>query len=208
MNNQIGNLGLGLRREMLDEVLSCAPKQVDFYEVAPENWIKFGGKLARQLAQISDNHTLICHGLSLSLGAPAPLDVDFIKQLKAFFRQHKVAIYSEHLSYCSGSGHMYDLMPIPFTEEAVQHTAKRIREVQDRLERRIAVENVSYYAAPGQQMSELDFTLAVLEEADCDLLLDVNNIYVNATNHGYSAGIVWRHAHRTYCLRPYCRTLC
>ena len=187
MSNEIGNLGLGLRREMLDEISSSPPKQVDFYEVAPENWIKFGGKLARQLAQISDNHTLICHGLSLSLGAPAPLDVDFIKQLKAFFNQHQVAIYSEHLSYCSGSGHMYDLMPIPFTEEAVQHTAKRIREVQERLERRIAVENVSYYAAPGQQMSELDFTLAVLEEADCDLLLDVNNIYVNATNHGYSA---------------------
>ncbi|MEJ6476053.1 DUF692 domain-containing protein [Pseudoalteromonas piscicida] len=187
MAAKLGNLGLGLRREMIDDVLNTPPQQVDFYEVAPENWMKFGGKLAKQFQALTQAHTFICHGLSLSLGSPAPLDTEFLSQLKTFFKQHNIVTYSEHLSYCSGDGHMYDLMPIPFTEEAVRHTAGRIRAVQDQLERRIAVENVSYYAAPGQEMSELEFTLAVLEEADCDLLLDVNNIYVNSINHHYDA---------------------
>ena len=96
-------------------------------------------------------------------------------------------LYSEHLSYCSDDGHLYDLLPIPFTDEAVHHTAARIAQVQDLLARRIAVENVSYYLAPEPAMDELAFTNAVLAEADCDLLLDVNNVYVNACNHGYDA---------------------
>ncbi len=96
-------------------------------------------------------------------------------------------LFSEHLSYCSDDGHLYDLIPMPFTDEAVQHIAGRIREVQDILGRRIAVENISYYAAPYQALSEIDFLRAVLSEADCDLLLDVNNLYVNAHNHGYDA---------------------
>ncbi|ESP90318.1 DUF692 domain-containing protein [Pseudoalteromonas luteoviolacea] len=182
-----GNVGLGLRREMLDDLLGAPPKTVDFYEVAPENWMTLGGKFAAQFARLTEQHNFVCHGLSLSLGSCDALDTQFIAELKVFFEQHNIKCYSEHLSYCSGNGHMYDLMPIPFTEEAVLHTAKRIAEVQNRLERRIAVENVSYYAAPGQQMSEIDFTLAVLQEADCDLLLDVNNIYVNSINHGYDA---------------------
>ncbi|MCF6435113.1 DUF692 domain-containing protein [Pseudoalteromonas sp. MMG022] len=185
--SELGAVGLGLRREMLDELLIDAPKQAQFFEVAPENWLKMGGKFGRQFKELTQRHKFICHGLSLSLGSPAPLDVDFVKELKQFFDEHNILLYSEHLSYCSGTGHMYDLMPIPFTEEAVDHVAKRIRQVQDILQRRIAVENVSYYAAPGQEMSELEFTLAVLEQADCDLLLDVNNIYVNSINHGYNA---------------------
>ncbi|KZN67358.1 HvfB family MNIO-type RiPP peptide maturase [Pseudoalteromonas luteoviolacea] len=187
MKKAIGSVGLGLRREMLEEVLATPSNKVDFYEVAPENWMNLGGKFGTQFSRLTEQHNFVCHGLSLSLGATAELDIEFLKALKHFFTQHNIQCYSEHLSYCSGTGHMYDLMPIPFTEEAVKHTAKRIREVQERLERRIAVENVSYYAAPGQEMSELDFTLAVLEEADCDLLLDVNNIYVNSVNHGYDA---------------------
>jgi hypothetical protein len=95
--------------------------------------------------------------------------------------------YSEHLSYCSDDGHLYDLMPIPFTEDAVSYVAGRIRRAQDVLERRMAVENVSYYAQTDSSLSEIDFTLAVLEEADCDLLLDINNIIVNSINHGYDA---------------------
>ncbi|MCG7562436.1 MULTISPECIES: DUF692 domain-containing protein [Pseudoalteromonas] len=187
MNKPFGMVGMGLRREMLDDILAAPPQQVDYYEVAPENWMTLGGKYAAQFSELTARHPFVCHGLSLSLGSPAPLDTEFVSNLKTFFSQHNIRCYSEHLSYCSGDGHMYDLMPIPFTEEAVMHTAARIREVQARLERRIAVENVSYYAAPGQQLSELDFTLAVLEEADCDLLLDVNNIYVNSINHGYDA---------------------
>lgn len=179
--------GLGLRREMLDDILTAKPAVIDFFEVAPENWIPFGGSLQRKFCQLAEQHRFICHGLSLSIGSPDPLDVIFIRQVKQFLKEHNISLYSEHLSYCSGNGHLYDLMPIPFTQEAVYYVAKRIRQVQDILEQPLILENVSYYAAPGQQMSEQEFTLAVLQEADCQLLLDVNNIYVNSVNHGYSA---------------------
>jgi uncharacterized protein (UPF0276 family) len=108
-----------------------------------------------------------------------------VLDIKQFMAEHQIKLYSEHLSYCSHNGHLYDLMPIPFTEEAVRHVAGRIRRVQELLERRIAIENVSYYAAPGQEMAEIDFFNAVVQEADCDILLDINNIYVNSVNHGY-----------------------
>ncbi|GAB59364.1 HvfB family MNIO-type RiPP peptide maturase [Rheinheimera nanhaiensis] len=185
--NPLTGSGLGLRREMLPQLLQSVPADIDFFEVAPENWIPFGGKLQKQFRQLTEQHRFICHGLSLSIGSPDPLDVIFLKQVKQFLREHNILLYSEHLSYCSGGGHLYDLMPIPFTQEAVQYVAKRIRQVQDILEQPLILENVSYYAAPGQQMSEQDFTLAVLSEADCQLLLDVNNIYVNSVNHGYNA---------------------
>ncbi len=185
--NPLTGSGLGLRREMLPQLLQHVPADIDFFEVAPENWIPFGGKLQKQFRQLTEQHRFICHGLSLSIGSPDPLDVIFLKQVKQFLREHNILLYSEHLSYCSGGGHLYDLMPIPFTQEAVQYVAKRIRQVQDILEQPLILENVSYYAAPGQQMSEQDFTLAVLTEADCQLLLDVNNIYVNSINHGYNA---------------------
>lgn len=179
--------GLGLRREMLDAVLAKKPTAIDFFEVAPENWIPFGGALQRKFRQLTEQHQFVCHGLSLSIGSPEPLDLDFVRQVKQFLQQHNISLYSEHLSYCSGAGHLYDLMPIPFTEEAVNYVAARIRQVQDILEQPLVLENVSYYAAPGQQMTELEFTLAVLQQADCQLLLDVNNVYVNSVNHGYDA---------------------
>ncbi|HAU04304.1 MAG TPA: hypothetical protein DCS78_05485 [Pseudoalteromonas shioyasakiensis] len=182
-----GQVGLGLRREMLDEMLIDVPKPIEFLEVAPENWLKLGGRFGKQFKQLTEQHAFVCHGLSLSIGSPAALDIDFVQSLKAFFKEHNIRLFSEHLSYCSGEGHMYDLMPIPFTEDAIKHVASRIRQVQDILEQPIAIENVSYYGAPGQQMTELEFTNAVLEEADCKLLLDVNNIYVNSINHGYDA---------------------
>jgi uncharacterized protein len=180
--------GLGLRREMLQQVLDSSNQQIDFFEVAPENWLPYGGKLARDFQALTERHAFACHGLSLSIGSPDPLDIDFVKQLKSFFKTHNISLYSEHLSYCSADGHLYDLMPIPFTEEAVTHVAERVRMVQDILEQPLILENVSYYAAPGQQMSELDFICEVLQQADCQLLLDVNNIYVNSVNHGYNAG--------------------
>lgn len=163
------------------------PGPVDFLEVAPENWMGVGGRLGRAFGEFVERYPFVCHGLSLSIGGPAPLDETFLRRLRGFLDRHRVRCYSEHLSYCSDEGHLYDLMPIPFTEEAVQYVAARVRRVQDILERRIALENVSYYAAPGAQMDEIQFLNAVLEEADCDLLLDVNNIYVNAVNHGYDA---------------------
>ena len=182
--------GLGLRRGMfadLAEHRGEVDRAVDFMEVAPENWIRVGGRLGRAFREYTERFPFVCHGLSLSLGAPAPLDVDFVREVKAFLDEYGIDVYSEHLSYCSDHGHLYDLMPIPFTEEAVDYVAERIRRVQDILERRIAVENVSYYAAPGQEMEELAFVNAVLERADCQLLLDVNNIHVNSVNFGYDA---------------------
>jgi len=187
INTDLGMVGLGLRREMLDELLMHVPKQVDFMEVAPENWLKLGGRFKKQFKALTSANSFACHGLSLSIGSTAPIDIEFVKSLKMFFDEHDIKIYSEHLSYCSGTGHMYDLMPIPFTLEAIAHVVPRIKQVQDILGRQIAIENVSYYAAPGQQMSELAFTNAILEQADCKLLLDVNNIYVNSVNHGYDA---------------------
>jgi uncharacterized protein (UPF0276 family) len=179
--------GLGLRRTLMGPLADQPPAQVGFYEVAPENWIGVGGRYGKQFRAFTERYPFVCHGLSLSIGAPSPLDETFLHRVKRFLDQHQIRAYTEHLSYCSDDGHLYDLMPIPFTEEAVQHVAARIRRSQDILERRIAMENVSYYAAPGKQMEEIDFITAVLAEADCDLLLDVNNIYVNSINHGYDA---------------------
>lgn len=179
--------GLGLRRALLTELLEQTPDTLDFVEVAPENWINVGGQTGKQLREALQHYPLACHGLSLSIGSPAPLDERFLKQLKNFFRQHNVVLYSEHLSYCSDDGHLYDLMPIPFTQAAVRYVAERIRRVQDIIEQPLIIENVSYYAAPGQELDEIEFLNAVLDEADCQLLLDINNIYVNSINHGYDA---------------------
>ena len=179
--------GLGLRRSLLESLRSAAPGDFDFLECAPENWIGVGGRYGEALQELTARHPLVCHGLSLSLGGFAPLDETFLERVRRFLDRHHVALYSEHLSYCADDGQLYDLLPIPFTEEAVHHVAARIRQAQAIVGRRIAVENVSYYAAPHQAMREIDFINAVLAEADCDLLLDVNNIYVNAINHRYDA---------------------
>lgn len=187
INYPVHGAGLGLRRALMCEVADQPDNAVDFWEIAPENWIGVGGSYGKKLRALTERHPFICHGLSLSIGAPSPLDEAFLHRLKRFLNTHQIRCYSEHLSYCSDDGHLYDLLPIPFTEEAVRHVASRIKFVQDFLEQRIAMENVSYYAAPGKEMEEIDFLNAVLEQADCDLLLDVNNIYVNSINHGYDA---------------------
>jgi uncharacterized protein (UPF0276 family) len=179
--------GLGLRRALLGPLRDAAPGSFDFLELAPENWIGVGGRFKRALEALAERHPLVCHGLSLSLGGPDALDEAFLQRVRRFLDQHRVPLYSEHLSYCSDDGHLYDLMPIPFTDEAIRHVSARIRRTQEILGRRIAVENVSYYAAPHQELREIDFINAVLQEADCDLLLDVNNIHVNSVNHRYDA---------------------
>lgn len=179
--------GLGLRRSFLEDIAAKPNTDIDFMEVAPENWMDMGGAYGRKFAAMAERYPMLCHGLSLSIGSPAPLDEHFVHRLKKFFDKHNIQTYSEHLSYCSDDGHLYDLMPIPFTEEAVHYVADRIKRVQDILERRLVIENVSYYAAPGQQMDEVAFITSVINEADCDLLLDVNNVYVNSINHHYDA---------------------
>lgn len=179
--------GLGLRRAHLEALFNTRPSAIDFFEIAPENWMRVGGRLGRFFRGLTESYPFCCHGLCLSLGAGDPLDYGFLHELKRFMDEHGIQFYSEHLSYSSGNGHLYDLMPIPFTSEAVQYVSGRIQKTQEVLERRIAIENISYYAAPGQEMSEIDFINAVLLEADCELLLDVNNVFVNSVNHGYDA---------------------
>ncbi|WJW76047.1 DUF692 domain-containing protein [Thiohalobacter sp. IOR34] len=180
--------GLGLRRTLLGPLADHPAPAIDFFEIAPENWMGVGGRFGKALRGFTERYPFLAHGLSLSLGGPAPLDEEFLGRLKGFIAEHRIRHYSEHLSYCSDDGHLYDLMPLPFTEEAIRHVAARIRRTQEILEQVIAIENVSYYATPGKEMEEIDFLLAVLEEADCQLLLDINNVYVNSINHGYDAG--------------------
>jgi uncharacterized protein (UPF0276 family) len=178
-------VGLGLRRVLMTQLMAAEPDDFDFLELAPENWIGIGGVHGRALEACAERYPLYCHGLSLSLGGVAPLDEEWLREIGLFLDRHKVPLYSEHLSYCTDDAHLYDLLPLPFTEEAVHHVARRVRRAQDILGRRLAVENVSYYAAPRQDMDEIAFTNAVLREADCDLLLDVNNVYVNSVNHRF-----------------------
>ena len=186
-NYPVTGAGLGMRREVIDDFNTSHAEGIDFMEVAPENWIPIGGKMEKQFRSLTERFPFIIHGLSLSIGSPSPLDEELVKSIKAFMKEYNISYYSEHLSYCSDDGHLYDLLPIPFTEEAVHYTANRIKRVQDILEQRIAMENASYYVDVGQELTELEFIHAVIEEADCDMLLDVNNIYVNSVNHRYDA---------------------
>lgn len=182
----ITGAGLGLRRDFLAELQGDIPKVIQFFEVSPENWIDIGGKQGKLFRQLTEQHRFVAHGLSLSIGGPAALDMAFLKRLKSFLDEHNFAIYTEHLSYCSDEHHFYDLYPMPFTQEAVKHVAQRMRVAQDILERPIALENASYYLqVPNSELDELAFINAVLAEADCPLHLDVNNLYVNSCNHGY-----------------------
>ncbi len=176
--------GLGFRRELLDELKAQVPVAINFFEIAPENWIDFGGMRARELRAFTERYPFVCHGLSLSIGGPTPLDEMLVTRIKSFMQTHDIKLYTEHLSYCSDDGHLYDLLPIPFTEEAVHYVAARVKRVQDILETRIALENASFYVmAPIAEMSEVEFIRAVVAEADCLLHLDVNNVYVNSVNH-------------------------
>lgn len=189
--NTVNGAGLGLRRSMMTADLSSLPDTADFFEVAPENWIGIGGKYADQLRSINERTPLVAHGLSLSIGGIAPINKDYISSIKQFLHEHNIGLYSEHLSYTDDGRQLYDLLPLPFTEEAVKHVATRVRQVQDMLERKIALENVSYYLTPEpatqHSMTEIEFIESVLNEADCDLLLDINNVYVNSINHAYNA---------------------
>lgn len=178
--------GLGYRRDLATDFLTLPDNSaVQFMEVAPENWLKMGGLARYQFDQAAERIPLAVHGLSLSLGGQDPLDRELLKGIKTLMKQYHSTFFSEHLSYCECEGHLYDLLPMPFTEEAVKHTAQRIREVQDFLEMRISLENTSYYLhSPTSTMNEVEFLNAIAREADCGIHLDVNNIYVNGVNHG------------------------
>ena len=180
--------GLGFRRELLAELKAAVPANIDFFELAPENWAGMGGRSARDLRHFTERHPFVCHGLSLSLGGPAPLDTALLQRIRAFMAEQGIGLYTEHLSWCADDHHLYELLPIPLTGDAVRWTAARIRQAQDILGCRIGIENASYYVAPpGAEMSEAEFIAAVVAEADCLLHLDVNNIYVNSRNFGFDA---------------------
>lgn len=185
MQSFVSGAGLGLRRGLLAALADSAVGQVDFLEIAPENWIGVGGRFARQLRSLSERVPFLCHGLSLNLGGVAPLDIELLKAIKGFLDEHGIRGYSEHLSACADEGQLYDLMPLPFTAQTVQRVAARIRTVQDVLELPLIIENVSAYARLPGELNETSFIRAVLDEADCQLLLDINNVYVNATNFSF-----------------------
>lgn len=180
--------GLGLRRDLADFLLANNNSLPNFVEFAPENWMNIGGRWCKVLSEICERYPITCHGLSLSLGSPEPLDWDFLRRIKKFFKDVPVRLYSEHLSYCKcDNAHFYDLLPIPFRHSAVQHVVQRIKDVQDFLERPLAIENVSYYTTMPSEMDEASFLGTIVKESGCNLLLDVNNVYVNAFNHNYNA---------------------
>jgi uncharacterized protein len=184
-DRELHGAGLGLRRALLGPLLSIDQGQLEFLEVAPENWIGVGGRFGKQLRLMAARYPIVLHGLSLDIGGPDPIDTELVGAVRDLMREIDVPLYSEHLTYCAAQGHLYDLLPLPFTEEAVHHVAARVRRVQDMIGRPIALENASYYAQPYTDLSEAQFINAVLQETGCDLLLDVNNIYVNAINHCY-----------------------
>jgi uncharacterized protein (UPF0276 family) len=195
----IRGVGLGLKRELIPQIqnlyLDPSTANINFVEIAPENWIGVGGKYQHDLAWFAERYPIVCHGLCLSLGGPDALNLDFIKQVKVFLTQNNIPLYTEHLSYCSDiqngkAGYLYDLLPIPFTQEAVKYVAGRIRQTQDILEQKIAIENTSFYVTtPISEMSEIEFLNAVLSEADCNLHIDINNIYVNSINFNFDANL-------------------
>ena len=178
--------GLGFRRELIEALKAGVPEAIRFFELAPENWAGMGGRSAKELRQFTERYPFVCHGLSLSLGGPGPLDEALLRRIKAFMSEHGMALYTEHLSWCADDSHLYDLLPIPMTEPAVKWTVERIQRAQDILGQRIGIENASYYVAPpGAEMSEAEFISAIVSQADCLLHLDVNNIYVNSRNFGF-----------------------
>lgn len=200
-DSMLSGVGLGLKRELIPQIQAATQAEIsniNFVEIAPENWIGAGGKAAQQLDWFVERYPIVCHGLCLSLGGLAPLDTVFLQQVKKFLKQYQLPLYTEHLSYSTDAyqgkqGYLYDLLPIPFTEEAVHYVAARIRQTQDILGQRIAVENTSFYVqAPISSMDELSFLKAVLTEADCLLHLDINNIYVNSINFGFDASTFLR----------------
>jgi len=178
--------GLGFRRELIAPLKAGVADAIRFFEIAPENWAGMGGRSARELRHFTERYPFVCHGLSLSLGGPGRLDEALLRRIKRFMAEHGMTLYTEHLSWCADDSHLYDLLPIPLTEQAVKWTVERIQRAQDILGQRIGIENASYYVAPpGAEMSEAEFITRIVHEADCLLHLDVNNIYVNSQNFGF-----------------------
>lgn len=181
-------IGIGYRKDFPDAFLESSILKPDFIEVAPENWMEIGGFWKQQLKKAVERYPLFCHGLSLSVGSPEGIDIGFVKKVKQFLEDFQVSVYSEHLTFSKvDNAHLYDLLPIPFTQDAINRVVENIKQVQDLLGRRLILENGSYYTVLKAEMSEEDFINEIVKRSDCELLLDVNNVYVNAFNHRYNA---------------------
>ncbi|MEW6463420.1 DUF692 domain-containing protein [Ectopseudomonas khazarica] len=178
--------GLGLRSEYYQEILERRPA-VDWFEIISENYMVDGGKALYYLDAIAEHYPLVMHGVSLSIGGPHALDRDYLQRLAQLARRVRPAWISDHLCWSRGNAHqLHDLLPLPYTEESLQHVAARVRQVQDVLERPLVLENVSsYLRCADDQMSEWQFLSALCELSGCELLLDINNVYVSARNHGF-----------------------
>ncbi|MDR4951026.1 DUF692 domain-containing protein [Chryseobacterium sp. ES2] len=181
-------VGIGYRKEFSKAFLNTDVLRPDFVEVAPENWLGVGGYWKQELKQVLEKYPLYCHGLSLSIGSPEGVDKDFVKKVKQFLEDTQAVLYSEHLTFSKvDNAHLYDLLPIPFTQEAIERVSENILQVQDILKRPLILENGSYYTVLEAEMSEEDFINEIVNRTGCELLLDVNNVYVNAFNHTYDA---------------------
>lgn len=189
-------VGVGLRWEFLDDVLAlvergdaAASSGIDFFEVSPENYMRRGGYFPEALDRVRERFPVSTHGLTMSIGGLDPLGDGYMAELKRFVDRLGPAFHSDHLCFCGAGGRMvHDLLPLPLTRAAAAHAARRVREARDRLERPIAVENISYYFVPGRaEMRDEEFVAEVVEASDAALLFDVNNLYVNAQNHGFDA---------------------
>jgi uncharacterized protein (UPF0276 family) len=180
--------GVGLRTQHYASVLDEAPR-VDWFECISENFMVAGGNPRRVLRQVRERYPVVLHGVSLSIGSADPLDPKYLDELAALAAETEPAWVSDHLCWSSiGGNFSHDLLPLPYTEEALAHVAERVQRVQDKLKRQILIENVSSYVTFTQStMSEWQFLAALCERADCGLLLDVNNVFVSAFNHGFAA---------------------
>jgi len=181
--------GVGLRTTHYSDVLVDASPAVDWFEVISENFMVPGGRPLHVLEHVRARYPIVLHGVSLSIGSTDPLNTDYLRQLSELARRFEPAWISDHLCWTGVGGHnLHDLLPLPYTEEALAHVVERVRRVQDVLGRRILLENVStYFEYTHAAMPEWEFVTAVAERADCGILLDINNIYVSAFNHGFSA---------------------
>lgn len=179
--------GLGLRKEHFADLLSAAPAGVDWFEAISENFMVAGGKPLAVLERVRRDFPLVLHGVSLSIGGIDPLRADYLDRLAALIDRIEPAWVSDHLCWTGVDGiNLHDLLPLPYTQECLAHVAGRVRQVQDRLGRQLVLENPStYLAAADNSLTEWEFLAALAEETDCLLLLDVNNVYVSACNHGF-----------------------
>jgi uncharacterized protein len=185
-------IGVGLRTPHYPEVLAAAgPAElgIDFFEAISENYMVDGGRPLRVLGDVRARFPLVLHGVSLNVGSDDPLDTGYLAELAALARRFEPAWVSDHLCWTGVAGrNLHDLLPLPYTEAALAHVAERVRRVQDALERRIVLENVSsYFAYREDAMPEWEFVARLAERADCGILLDVNNVFVSAHNHGFDA---------------------